>query len=199
MKTRTTLSAALALALAQGALACGTCAVYHPGTASARDRLLATPAPYPAGRVDSPDRPQLGRVWTNGSRFSSGASRYGADARDHHRVIYVRRDHQVIAIDPWRPVTGPSRIGFDDLERARNLWLREQGYVLHVRTHVNERLSQGPQLVSSDLPHPRATIRRHIEKRTPETPIASRGPARYIGAVSTHELQADLAAVTDQP
>jgi len=187
MKTRSaSLTALLSLALAAPALA--DCGVYHPGTASARDRLLAEPRPYPPNRVDSPFRLENGRVWHAGERYGSCASRYGADAYDHPPVIYVRRNHQVIAINPWQDLRGDSRIGFEDLERARQQWLREQGYVLSVRTHRNPRyMYGGDQLVSSDLPTPRATIKRHLEKREPQAPIA------FGGSTTTDEIRARLA------
>lgn len=174
-----------AAAVSAPAFAASCCGVYHPGTASARDRLLATPAPYPANRVDSPHRAENGRVWVSGERYGHASSKYGADARDHYPVIYTRRDHKVVALDPWCDVRGASRVGFDDLERARNQWLREQGYVLRVRTHVN------PAHLEEDegraLPTPRATIRRVKEERTPEAPVA------YIGATTTDEIRARLA------
>ncbi len=174
-----------ALAVAAPSFAAHCCGVYHPGTASERDRLLATPAPYPANRVDSPDRAENGRVWVPGHRYGGQATRYGADAYDHYPVIYVRRDHKVIALDPWCDVRGASRIGFDDLERARNQWLREQGYVLKVRTHVNPaRFDE--HAGEKELPTPRATIRRVKTVETPESPIA------YVGAASTHELRAAM-------
>jgi len=192
MKIRHALSAAvpsalLTLALAAPALANG--GVYHPGSASARDRLLVEPRPYPPNRVESPSRLENGRLWIAGDRYGSCASRYGADPYDHPPVIYVRRDHQVIAISPWADLRGDSRIGFEDLERARQQWLREQGYVQSVRTHRNPRFMYGgQQLVSSDLPTPRATIERHIEKKEPQSPIA------FNGSTTTDEIRARLAA-----
>jgi len=196
MKIRHALSAAvpsalLTLALAAPALADG--GVYHPGSASARDRLLAEPRPYPPNRVESPSRLENGRLWKTGDRYGARASRYGADPYDHPPVIYVRRDHQVIAINPWADLRGDSRIGFEDLERARQQWLREQGYVQSVRTHKNPRyLYGGRQLVSSDLPTPRATIERHIEKKEPQSPIA------FGGSTTTDEIRARLAAKDEQ-
>jgi len=176
------------VAAAAPALASSCCGVYHPGTASARDQLLATPAPYPANRVDSPDRAQNGRLWVPGHRYGGAATRYGADAHDHSRVIYARRDHTIIALNPWCDVRGGSRVGFDDLERARNQWLREQGYVLGVRTHVNpSRLDDRGMEYRRELPTPRATIKRVKQVRTPEKPVA------YVGAESTDQIRARLA------
>jgi len=182
------LAVAAVVASAAPAFAAPCCGVYHPGTASARDQLLATPAPYPSNRVDSPDRVQNGRVWVSGERYGGAATRYGADRYDHRGVIYARRDHKVVALNPWCDVRGASRIGFDDLEQARNQWLREQGYVLRVRTHVNPaRFVEADEKAAGDLPEPRATIKRVKQVRTPEKPVA------YVGATTTDEIRERLA------
>lgn len=194
MKTSTILALTLVAALNAPALA-GSCAgLYHPASASARDRLLATPAPYAQNRVTSHTQ-NAGTPYHQGRRYADRASSvYGAPT--HTRVIYARRDHQIIALSPWCDLRGASRIGFDDVERARTLWLRENGLVLGVRSHTNPRHHHAEQLASSE-PNPRATIRRHFEVRTPQAPVAS-APARFIGAVTTDEIRARLALDTPE-
>jgi len=134
-----------------------------------RDAILITPAPYPAGRTDSVHRLENGRLWHSrypiGSRTpipeqiyaDRGAAWYGAPPAAEDEVIFVRNNTQVIALRPWSPL---QEDGFDGWEIARNRWLREQGYVLTVRTHVNPRYQHAER---SMYPSPRATIELHDE------------------------------------
>ena len=65
--------------------------------------------------------------------------------------------------------------------------MREQGYVLGVRTHVNPKHFEREAVeMYRELPTPRATIKRIKEVRTPEKPVA------YIGAESTDQIRARL-------
>ena len=148
----------------------------HPGSEWARDRLLATPRPYPAARVDSPDRFANGRLWVSswpvGTRtpavsrtfYEPGAAHFGAPVNAQYDRMYVLLGGaQTIAISPWQRHAGN---GFERLERARNIWLREQGLVLKVRTHVNARyIADAPERIAGAHPQPRATI--HVPGRAP--------------------------------
>ncbi|RMD63320.1 MAG: hypothetical protein D6824_05465 [Planctomycetota bacterium] len=88
-----------------------------------------------------------------GSR-RQGSARYGVD--DPHAVVFVRvGGQQVVALRPWTPLR---QAGLERLERARTLWLRDQGLVLAVRTHVNGAVAQQREADTSP-PRPRATIR----------------------------------------
>lgn len=85
-----------------------------------RPGLLITPAPHPSGRVDSPDRVEIGRVWSartpvgNRSpmrelvRGLPGAGSYGASADTLDEVIWVQPDEisTVVAISPWQVIDG---------------------------------------------------------------------------------------------
>jgi hypothetical protein len=183
------LAAATAAALAPAALAGPGCG-FLPSHETLRDRLLAEPVDPGRFRVKSITRGESGRLWYAGPRYATRANaRYGAHPTLHRDVIFARKLHQIIAIDPWCDLRSDSLVGLDDYELARNLWLRERGYVLSPRTHVNPRLYQEDR-AERDLPTPRATIHRHIEKRERETPVASAGPGDYLGVIATHEVRA---------
>lgn len=147
-------------------------------TTTGRDRYLATPRPWPAARVDSPARRENGRLWHSRSPIGNrtplaeqtyprtNAARFGAPASLDNAIIYTRVNHQTIAIDPWNAFTDT---GFDHYRRAQNIWLREQGWVLKVRTHVNSRYQYDHNAsASASLPQPRATIRL---RRDPSAPV----------------------------
>ncbi len=173
--------------------ACAACAVslgatppaaHHPtflGTRFARDAALVTPAPFPPARTDDAFRAERSRLWVSREPVASrtptpertlgapGPASYGAPAHGAPAVL-VRIGHTPIAIDPFTRIDGGGSL--ERLERARNLWLAEQGYVLHVRTHVNT--APGAARAASAeakagaksgdggapvMPRPRATIR----------------------------------------
>ncbi len=110
-------------------------------------RLVATPRPYPAGRVDDVHRPGFSRVWigrTARSREgdggmpaypldwrSPGPAAYGA-AEDDGSIAYIRVGHNIVAITPWE------RQSFSLLEEGRRQWLDEHGYTGGVRTFVSD-------------------------------------------------------------
>ncbi|MBL0921430.1 MAG: hypothetical protein IBJ10_04800 [Phycisphaerales bacterium] len=138
------------------------------GATEARDALLATTAPWPSGRAGPADRPELGRPWigrtpvgsatptSQATRGQPGAASYGASSAEIDRVIYARAGHAIVSIDPWTRIDGRGALG--TLELARNQWLREQGYILSVRSHRNDRAADSVGDVS-----PRATIQLHDE------------------------------------
>jgi hypothetical protein len=125
-----------------------------------------TPAPHKANTVDSPFRLENGRVWTgraigaHQTVHSPGAAAYGASPWDEDLLIDVRVNHTTVVISPWNEINNG---GLDYLERARNLWLRENGYVLGVRTFVNPLYQQEDEATASAVsnPAPSATIRRN--------------------------------------
>lgn len=136
-------------------------------------RLLAT-CPRPAAN---------GVVWhqrpAGRDECSSGPARYGASPHDAHDLVYVRVNHQVIAISPWERF---EEQGHQKLERARTLWLKERGLVGGVRTHVNAAYDR-PSPHAENQPAgaevlPRAII--HIRERIP----ANDGPMRAQAAPS---------------
>lgn len=156
-----------------------------------RENLLAEPRPYPAQRVDSPDRLENGRLWVSrypvGSRTpipeqvyeDPGAAHYGAAPSENHRIAYMRVGHQIIAFDPYATY---HENGFEKFRAAKNQWLREHGYVLKVRTHVNARYLHEPGDQRAELPQPRATIRIHREETKPrqlEAAAPSWNPVSY--------------------
>ncbi len=141
------------------------------GATEARDALLATSAPYPSNRPGSAHRTELGRVWAQRSPIGTrtpidesvyaqpGAASYGAPRAEIDRPIYARAGHNIVAIDPWTRIEG--RGALSTLEAARNQWLREQGYIERVRTHVNP--ARFDHSRADALPLPRATIQLHDE------------------------------------
>lgn len=180
------------IAAALGATPPGPEHQWHVGSQLGRDNLLATPAPYPPDRTDDVRRTQNSRLWVSRSPVGSrtpieqrtwsepGLASYGASPSQADRVVFVRVDQTSIAIDPWSKIEGGGDLA--DMEHARNVWLREQGYVLKVRTHVNERAnarnakhadagSPEPDTASPELrgiPHPRAIIRMERDEPHPK-------------------------------
>ena len=126
--------------------------------------------PYPARRVSSPDRPELGRVWvsrTPGEKIAEsvfpgpGPQSLGADVDLSNLLIYARTTYPLpdVAISPWQKIDDTT---FDDIRRrrpyisnqerdsilgdlreAQQKWLRQNGYVRTVRTHVNAAAARG--------------------------------------------------------
>lgn len=138
----------------------------YVGQQSAYNDLLVTPAPYPGNTVDSPARAENGRLWVGReineyqTVHAPGVAAYGASPWEQDKLIYVRVNQTAVAISPWDRI---SEGGLQDLERARNLWLKENGYVLGVRTFVNPRFAQDDSAhASASTPINRATIRRHV-------------------------------------
>lgn len=173
------LSTLLATLLVAGASA----APHNPiSNATGRDQYLVGPIPYPAYHTDSPDRHENGRLWHSrypiGSRTPIreqhsgriGAAAFGAPAHYNDQLLLVRVDQVAIAITPWQTF---NKTGFDQYRQAQNLWLREQGWVLKVRTHVNPRYQYDHEMASAQI-NPRATIRLHRDESAPTFPSRMR-------------------------
>lgn len=115
--------------------------------------LLATKAAYPANMADGVDRPGFNGVeWSSraivggvnqqgGYPYATDAAAYGAYGAED-AVALVRVGPYVVPVDPWTPVEqdGPreTREVRERLERGRQEWLRERGFVGQVRTFVND-------------------------------------------------------------
>jgi hypothetical protein len=110
-------------------------------------RPIATSAPYPPNMVDDVRRPGFnGRLWVTRPIIGGmqgpwaldegvpGPSAYGAFDRQD-ATVYVRVVHTTIGVSAWDQWNGP---GLQHIERARQFWLREQGYTGGVRTFVND-------------------------------------------------------------
>lgn len=177
-----------------------------------RPGLLITPAPYPDGRVDSPDRSENGRLWSSRSPIGNrspmneltrglpGAASYGAPAEALDEVVWVQpsRVTTVIAISPWQEVdantlrqvqrheknlgrtTGNPESAqlLSELRRAQHEWLREQGYILKVRTHINPAVteSDAEPAVQPTSVKPRGIIR-----------VVPNPPAKIAGTAAASE------------
>lgn len=136
--------------------------VDYIGRDTTRDRLIINAAPYRTNVVDA-GRAQSGRLWISTAERRDGAQgmgRYGAGEADRNTVIYVRVDKTPVAISPW---TRLDKQGLARHERARNVWLKEQGYTHAVRTHVNESYMRLPSVESVEAIKPSAVI--HVRER----------------------------------
>ena len=179
----------------------------YVGQQSAYNDLLVTPAPYPGNTVDSPARAENGRLWVGReineyqTVHAPGVAAYGASPREQDKLIYVRVNQTAVAISPWDRISDG---GLQDLERARNLWLKENGYVLGVRTFVNPRFAQDDSAHASAASAPihRATIRRHVTPKNPGkiqvmNPVSSQPiariskPGEIVHAPATEIARAD--------
>ena len=143
---------------------------FGPGGAAA----LVDQAPWPAGRVDDPRRPQLGRLWLAprptgmdamalATALEPGMRSYGAPQFAAAERVRVRVNGQSIVISPWTRIEG--RGVNARLEAARGQWLTEQGYTQRVRTHRNMgTLRPVPSVVTraeapAVVPAPRGVLR----------------------------------------
>ncbi len=167
------------------------------GHQSAYDNLLVTPAPYPANKVDDVARPANSREFVSrfpvGSRTPvdeqqygfPGRAWYGASAEDAATVIYVRVNHVSVAIDPWTRIDSDAAGNvLCQMELARQVCLRENGYTERVRTFRNS-LYFGEEggyatAVHTTLPTPRATIQ--VNDEMPDRPEKMRvqGPPTLL-------------------
>ncbi len=212
------LTAALAAVLLSGATA-------QYQQYSTRDSYIDEPKPWPANRVDDPDRIQLGRLWHSefpiGNRTPLnqqwngriGAADYGAPGYMNDQIIYARVNHAAIAINPWVPF---NQNGFDDFRTAQNIWLREQGWVLGVRTHVNAMYqNQANMYADAGEITPRATIEILRDPSAPSFPsrmrvdmgdvkvfkpitAAAKRPFRVIEPTPVESAETDLAHVVEE-
>lgn len=183
----------------------------YTGHQSGYNDLLVTPAPHLGNTVDRPDRAGNGRVWVGrgiGDRDtvrSPGAAAYGAHPYDEDALITVRVNHVAVAISPWNKL---DKSGFEDLEHARNVWLRANGYVMNVRTFVNPRYAGDGEAEATEasLPTPKATIRRHTMPQGPDKmqvhrPVSGQPIARIskpgdVNALPTTEIvEADESSI----
>ena len=156
-----------------------------------RDRLLYTPAPYPTGRVDDTRREQNGRVWHSRTPVGSrtpigertyghpGAAAYGASPEHADLLLEVRADVDPVLISPWQQITDVDEHALRryrpwikeneradairDMKRAQHLWLKEQGYIGKVRTHVNANADAAPGVQTKI--EPRGVLK--LRERTP--------------------------------
>jgi len=176
-------SASIATLLATLFVAGASAAPHDPiSNYTGRDQYLVGPIPYPAYHTDSPDRIENGRLWSSrypvGSRTPIreqhngriGAAAFGAPAAYNDQLLLVPVDQVAIAISPWQTF---NKTGFEQYQRAQNIWLREQGWVLKVRTHVNPRYQYDRELASTQV-NPRATIRLHRDESAPTFPSRMR-------------------------
>lgn len=152
------------------------------------EALLANPRPWPAGRVDSPARAENGRLWISRSPIGNrtplaeqgsgriGPAAFGAPADLADAVVNTRILHLITPVSPWRTF---DKNGFRRYREAQNIWLRQQGWVLKVRTHINPRY-QNAQTADAGAILPRATIEIHRDPSAPHFP--SRMRVRLDGA-----------------
>ncbi|MCW5753624.1 MAG: hypothetical protein KIT24_02815 [Phycisphaeraceae bacterium] len=139
------------------AASASACAQYrYVGYAVDEHRSLATPAPIVYNRamqwhgVPSVGREWHGRAVIGGVRpempfpwGAPGPAAYGAHEYDFS-VAYARVGTVVVSISPWVEVPGQGVMGL--MEEARQLWLREQGYVGGTRTFRNPVHAHAPQV-----------------------------------------------------
>lgn len=134
---------------------------------------------YPQNRVIDYRQTNNGRYWVQAgevggaplqldfSRIDPGPSAYGAPA-DDDTVLIVRRDlgagigaGALVEISPWQRVIS-TRNAYNprvqEVEDARNRWLRDHGFVGGVRTFVNESLQFEPP--AEPRPQPVMSIER---------------------------------------
>ncbi len=136
------LTAAVAISIS------ATAQFQYLGYGAEDSRTLATQAPYVTDvAINGAWHPQIGReyhtlVWRKGQPVGlHGWNRPGPDAygahQDDYSLYYARVGNVVVSASPWVHVNDDS--GLQRVERARQTWLREQGYTGGTRTFRNHR------------------------------------------------------------
>jgi len=161
--------------------------------------------PYPARRVSSPDRPEIGRQFvgrTPGEKIAEsilpgpGPQAFGAPVELADMLIFAQTQYPLpnVALSPWQDITpstftdmrrtrpwlsfqdGPQIL--DDLYNAQQLWLRQNGYIRVVRTHMNQAAAQGVEREASHTgaaePVPSGIIRIRPSEEAPAPDRADR-------------------------
>jgi len=161
------------------------------------------------------------------TRVQPGPGSFGAPADALDDVIFVKSSERgvpVIAISPWTRLTEDNvdRIREDlpflgsdlrgrkilaDLRHAQRQWLKEQGYVAHVRTHVSPSRIYGPGVrpASEIKPHgilrirptPTDDSRKHVEVSPivdPMTTVVSTDAVRRAPIVVVRQSESAGAA-----
>ena len=175
-------------------------------TTSQKNNLpLLNLRPYPARRVSSPNRPEIGRLFvqrTPGEKLAEsvlpglGPQSFGAPVEMADMLIFAQTQYPLpnVALSPWQDITpetftdmrrtrpwlsfqdGPQIL--DDLKNAQQLWLRQNGYVRVVRTHINQaalRGVEGEAPISGDAaPMPSGVIRLRPTQEAPSPDRAER-------------------------
>lgn len=152
------------------------------------DVYLSTPRPYPANMTDSVRRPGFnGRLYLRRPIIGGTAGPYatpqpcpGAEAfggyGSENDIAWARVNHQPIALDPFRRL--PDQMQHQNM--ARQVWLRQYGFVGGVRTHVNDAYLLEAETVA-EAPKPRATIKVPADwRRTPTLNVRGHDPRPVI-------------------
>lgn len=147
------LTAAMALALSAPAQ------FQYLGYAHGQDsRPLATQAPYVTGvAINAAWIPEIGREWhamvwrkdvpvVLRDWGTPGPAEYGASQHDYS-TYYARVGNVVVGASPWVRVDDDSSV--QRIERARQQWLREQGYTVLPRVFRNPAHTYAPRHASS--------------------------------------------------
>lgn len=145
----------------------GLAGVAMAGERTRGESLLATAPPYPLNRADDVHRPGFnGREWIGRPVIGGvntgyplgwrdpGPAAYG-EAENVTARVWVKVGTEVISINPWEQI---HEDGLQRLERARNEWLAQHGYVGGVRTFVNDSLRFGGMRQAAADIQPRATF-----------------------------------------
>ena len=186
--------------------------------------LLNLP-PYPARRVSSPSRPEIGRLWherTPGEKIAEsvfpgpGPQELGAAPDLADALIFAQTRYPLppVALSPWQDITDAT---FDDIRRlrpwiknerrdqilgdlreAQQIWLRQNGYVRTVRTHINRfPVETGADAAPAEgAPGPAGIIRIRPESETPADLRTERAVPKVLPPIT--DLGAYLAARDSQ-
>jgi hypothetical protein len=161
--------------------------------------------PYPARRVSSPARPEIGVQFvqrTPGEKIAEsvlpgpGPQSFGAPVELADMLIFAQTRYPLptVALSPWQDITpdtftdmrrtrpwlsfqdGPQIL--DDLKNAQHQWLRQNGYIGVVRTHVNQAAFRGVEgeapIPGEAAPMPSGVIRLRPTQEAPGADRAER-------------------------
>lgn len=134
----------------------------HAYEAQSPERPIAAPSPIVYDRaMNWSGVEQVGREWHGrtivGGRMqqmplawgSPGPAAYGADEYDF-RTLPARVGTVQVAVSPWVEI--PRRGSLERMERARQLWLHEQGYVGGTRVFRNPVYDRTDSYAKADSP-----------------------------------------------
>lgn len=181
-----------------------------------RNFLLVTPPPYPPNRTSQTIRRNSGLLWHSTSPIGTrtpinsdtmafpGPAYYGApaDASTDLIMIRTREPLPLVALSPYTrfqdldlallkremPWIRRTPTIQQDIQRAQHIWLRENGLILGVRTHVNPRALASAQAPGDEdaASAPASDIQpRGVIKVYPTDP--DKAPLKQANAISAPE------------
>lgn len=179
----------------------------HAYESQSPERLIAAPSPVVYNRaMNWSGVEQVGREWQGrtivGGRAQQmplawgrpGPAAYGADEHDF-RTLPARVGNVQVAVSPWVEIPRHGSLG--RMERARQLWLREQGYVGGTRVFRNPVYDRPAEHAKADRDETRWHIIQVPVRRAPRFEVRAE-PAEGVTLVTLGEPASSPVVASDR-